>query len=216
MKTYRCTPHCRWAEIEDAAVVLSLRDGIFFGLDARAKANWVRFISGAPCDPSESLLRECLQRGLLEPVDVAQRDSTIELPRIQCSCTSSTARALWEMVKVRRMLRRYDFASAYRYAETTSSRHARNDTSTETALERATAHFLMAEGLLPSRKYFDDCLPRSLALHVVLRRLGLPSKMHIGARLDPFAAHAWVCVNDRPVLDDPTRLQNYSLLDTLP
>lgn len=46
-----------------------------------------------------------------------------------------------------------------------------------------------------------DCLPRSLTLHLLLRRGGLLSTLHIGVKRYPFGAHAWVeCLGE--VLDD--------------
>lgn len=46
-----------------------------------------------------------------------------------------------------------------------------------------------------------DCLPRSLAIYVLLRRQGVPATLRIGVKRFPFAAHAWVeCLGE--VLDD--------------
>lgn len=46
-----------------------------------------------------------------------------------------------------------------------------------------------------------DCLPRSLAVYVLLRRQGVPATLRIGVKRFPFAAHAWVeCLGE--VLDD--------------
>ncbi|MCY4505336.1 MAG: lasso peptide biosynthesis B2 protein [Acidobacteria bacterium] len=46
-----------------------------------------------------------------------------------------------------------------------------------------------------------DCLPRSLAIYVLLRRQGVPATLRIGVKRFPFAAHAWVeCLGE--VFDD--------------
>lgn len=46
-----------------------------------------------------------------------------------------------------------------------------------------------------------NCLPRSLAIYVLLRRRGVPATLRIGVKRFPFAAHAWVeCLGE--VLDD--------------
>ena len=46
-----------------------------------------------------------------------------------------------------------------------------------------------------------DCLPRALAIFVLLRRQGVPARLCIGVKRYPFGAHAWVeCLGD--VLDD--------------
>ena len=48
-----------------------------------------------------------------------------------------------------------------------------------------------------------DCLPRALAIFVLLRRRGVPATLCIGVKRYPFGAHAWVeCLGE--VLDDST------------
>ena len=48
-----------------------------------------------------------------------------------------------------------------------------------------------------------DCLPRAIAIYVLLRRRGVPATLRIGVKRFPFAAHAWVeCLGD--VLDGST------------
>ena len=48
-----------------------------------------------------------------------------------------------------------------------------------------------------------DCLPRSLAIYVLLRRRGVPATLRIGVKRFPFAAHAWVeCLGE--IIDDST------------
>ncbi len=48
-----------------------------------------------------------------------------------------------------------------------------------------------------------DCLPRSIAIYVLLRRRGVPATLRIGVKRFPFGAHAWVeCLGE--VLDDST------------
>ena len=48
------------------------------------------------------------------------------------------------------------------------------------------------------------CLPRSLALHWMLRRRGIESTLRIGVRKrgDHLEAHAWVEQGGQPLLDD--------------
>ena len=46
-----------------------------------------------------------------------------------------------------------------------------------------------------------DCLPRALAIFVLLRSRGVSATLHIGVKRYPFGAHAWVeCLGG--VLDD--------------
>ncbi len=46
------------------------------------------------------------------------------------------------------------------------------------------------------------CLEQSLALYLVLRRLGHESTLRIGVQPYPFLAHAWVEHRGVPVLED--------------
>ena len=43
------------------------------------------------------------------------------------------------------------------------------------------------------------CLEQSLALHLRLKRAGVPASFHLGVQPHPFAAHAWVSVGGEPV-----------------
>ena len=61
--------------------------------------------------------------------------------------------------------------------------------------ERAVA---TAAALFPGRA---ECLERSLLLHWLLRRRGVPCEMRLGVQLHPFLAHAWVEL-DGAVLND--------------
>ena len=72
-------------------------------------------------------------------------------------------------------------------------------TSKSESLEEICLRFLWA-----SVKFFgaDDCFPRSLALRDFLRRNGLASKLVIGVRVNPLAAHAWVQIKNTVVLED--------------
>ena len=48
-----------------------------------------------------------------------------------------------------------------------------------------------------------DCLPRAVAVYVLLRCRGVPATLRIGVKRFPFGAHAWVeCLGE--VIDDST------------
>jgi hypothetical protein len=57
------------------------------------------------------------------------------------------------------------------------------------------------------------CLQRSAATVCLLRRLGIPGKLVIGAQQLPFKAHAWVEVEGRVVNDKPHVRETYAVLD---
>ena len=50
------------------------------------------------------------------------------------------------------------------------------------------------------------CLPRALAVHAMLRRRGIASRLCLGVARDgqKLVAHAWVEAGDTPVILDPT------------
>ena len=74
------------------------------------------------------------------------------------------------------------------------------------AFQRRTVRRTLGAVRAATRYYFRrrlDCLPRSLAIYVLLRRQGVPATLRIGVKRFPFAAHAWVeCLGE--VLDDST------------
>jgi hypothetical protein len=63
-----------------------------------------------------------------------------------------------------------------------------------------------------NRRSKDDCLPRSLALVVALRRLGVDAEICFGVLKFPFAAHAWVEAGGRVINETPENVRQYTLL----
>ncbi len=57
------------------------------------------------------------------------------------------------------------------------------------------------------------CLQRSAATACLLKRIGVPAEMMIGAQQMPFRAHAWVEVDGLVVNDKPYVREMYALLD---
>ena len=56
------------------------------------------------------------------------------------------------------------------------------------------------------------CLQRSVCAARLLRARGVPARLVIGYRPDPFLSHAWVEVDDRVVNDSPIYRQRLSVL----
>ena len=63
--------------------------------------------------------------------------------------------------------------------------------------------------------YFKEmhCLQRSAAAVCLLRALGVPANLVIGAQQLPFRAHAWVEVEGKVVNDKPDVSHTYAVLD---
>jgi len=73
--------------------------------------------------------------------------------------------------------------------------------STDEAVRRTAAAF--------GTRSRQDCLLVSLCRHAYLRRLGIPSKILLGAQVPTEKMHAWVQVGDHPVLECPDVLVHY-------
>jgi hypothetical protein len=58
-----------------------------------------------------------------------------------------------------------------------------------------------------------QCLQRSAATVCLLRQLGAPARLVIGARHMPFQAHAWVEVEGRVINDKLSVTETYAVLD---
>jgi hypothetical protein len=57
------------------------------------------------------------------------------------------------------------------------------------------------------------CLPRSVAVLLLLRLRGWPARLALGAKRMPFAAHAWVEVGDVVVTDSQRVRHQYAVLE---
>ena len=72
------------------------------------------------------------------------------------------------------------------------------------AAQRRTVDRVLEVVRTATRYYYRrrlDCLPRSVAIYILLRRRGVPATLRIGVKRFPFGAHAWVeCLGE--VLDD--------------
>jgi len=81
---------------------------------------------------------------------------------------------------------------------------------------RKPARRAMLRGLVPEKEVMRamdlaltlywkrvQCLQRSVAAALLLRKYGFPAKLIIGCRTEPFLSHAWVEVGDRAVNDSP-------------
>ena len=164
-------------------------------------------------EPVLDFLAACRERGFLSdqpdapaPLPVARLRLPLRLPELAAWCTMA-----WLSVS----LRRRGFARLYRAL----GRYPIGQMATVPAIteDRALSAFLLAENAFWFRRAPRDCLPRSLALYVFLRSLGLPVTHRIGGRRFPgFVMHAWVEHAGQPLLDDGDKIATYTVLATLP
>lgn len=72
-------------------------------------------------------------------------------------------------------------------------------------MDEAVRHTAVAFG----RRSNQDCLFISLCRHVYLRRLGISSKILLGAQVPTEKMHAWVQIGNHPVLECPDVIVHY-------
>ena len=117
-------------------------------------------------------------------------------------------RAYALLLSFERNMSRHNFQGIYRRVERRKIQSPRSAPSLEDA-----CHALNVACVL----YFKEvqCLQRSAALVCLLRDLGIPATLVIGAQQLPFRAHAWVEVNRRVINDSVSAVELYGVLDRL-
>ncbi len=216
----RASAHVRFCPLGEEIVLLDLLRGKYLLLDPVAAAMWNALLSGdeevlvhdlserfgSPASTIENDLKRfresCVASGLLQ---IAQTEdeapSTAEKPASRPVWL--TGQALWALVRTFLMLRS-GLLTAYKESQRTANsvRLRPEPEITSSLVENALQAFVRAENVWSFKKAPDDCLPRSLALHRYLRRLGLPVTHHIGISKTPLEMHAWVEFRSRPLLND--------------
>jgi hypothetical protein len=120
-------------------------------------------------------------------------------------------RAWWCMLRISGALRVRGFSAAYLRVRDEAARDV--DARRAPALSKAVSSFLSAENVFWRRRGQQDCLPRSLALFLFLRRAGIRVEHKIGARRVPTVAiHAWVEYDGRGILEGSRDLTAYTQL----
>lgn len=118
-----------------------------------------------------------------------------------------TLRAYTLLLSFELVIRRRDFASLYRTVHVHPIRPRTCNT-----LDRAGACDAIDRACV---LYFKpvQCLQRSAATVCLLRQLGEPAELVIGAQPLPFRAHAWVEVQGVVVNDKVSATETYAVLD---
>jgi len=117
-----------------------------------------------------------------------------------------TLRAYVLLLSFEPPLARRDFASIYRRVRDRAVRGRQANAACEQACRAVNLACVF---------YFREvqCLQRSAALVCLLRDLGIPSTLTLGAQRLPFKAHAWVEVQGRVVNASPSSVALYGVLD---
>lgn len=234
----RVSDQIRWVSIEERVIILSLEDGLYTGLDAIAARLWHDIASDCPKDKT---CREVAERFRI-PLDrvfadydqfivtMSKRRFLVENTNgslAKCSIDGQAmARVLsflplsvqaWVLlVSMAKKINFNGFVSAYSYANQLAFIGDHGVLCERYNLPRVIKSFLRAENFFISRYALDDCLLRSLALYVFLRRLGFPAEHKIGIVGHPFAAHAWVKLAERVIFEDSLATNRFCVLASLP
>jgi hypothetical protein len=208
----RLQPHVHWAEVDRHVFILDERTGEYLGLGGHDVGLWGRVCDpGTPAD-EEGLTRlraDAVRRGWYA-ADVPADD---QIRRIRQASPPTTWRARRCLFSAFWRIRVGGFPAAYQWARRVREMEYRS--ARRGVLADALDHFLAAESTVFSRLGERDCLPRSLALFVFLRRSGFPAQHCIGVRALPFAAHAWVEDASGTVLEDGDAIRQMTVLTRL-
>jgi hypothetical protein len=116
----------------------------------------------------------------------------------QCSTSPSLLTCFLTIVAVKIMLKWKGFGRTLQYLHRRLSVVAVAPGAHDALVRATERNVALMAALYPGRA---RCLEQSLALYWLLRRRGVPVEFAIGAQPYPFAAHAWVTYNGKPVND---------------
>lgn len=215
--------HIRHAEIDGLIVILDLKASRYFLLEEVAAKMWdgifcqrdrtaivEEIVSEFAVDHRkveedfDNFVQSCMAKGFLR----VGREEVLTPKRTRRTRRAAkrflTLRAWWSLVKTWTLLKLFGFQKLHDVAQSEAAivREPQMMSGSE-LLRRAEAAFLLAENFFILKTAPQDCLPRSTALFLFLRRLGLPARHQIGVERYPMSMHAWVECDGRLVLDDP-------------
>lgn len=202
--------HVHWVQVDDVVFVLDVRRGEYFGLDPRTSDLWLRLTRAGGYLPEEcdhaalwGIVEAARVRGwLAESGQTVLDDRKDRLGAVRHWRPFLTLSAYMCLVRAFAFLKCLGFSRTYGWAQSiVLASSVRNQNNIDASmLERDLTAFFAAEHVFISPLGLDDCLPRSLALFVFLRRCGIPVRHLIGVRRYPFRAHAWVEYDGLPLL----------------
>jgi hypothetical protein len=118
-----------------------------------------------------------------------------------------TLRAYALLLSFETVIARRDFASLYSRVRRQRTSHVESHVAiygcASAAVDRACVLYFKPV----------QCLQRSAATVCLLRQLGAPAHLVVGARHFPFQAHAWVEVEGRVINDKLSVIETYAVLD---
>jgi hypothetical protein len=233
------SPSVRWVRSEDVTLLFDLASGEFLAFDGVASVIWSALADRAHPEPLigelasifdastariaadvEAFRNNCVARGLLvnttlpiaEPELRPARLASFLFARLPATLHAAAARSRLEVA-----LRLGGFPRAYGYARAATGQKGVPHTERlrDHELETLGRAFVRAEGVFVHRRGTRDCLARSLALFLFLRERGVPASHVVGLTPRPFAAHAWVEIDEVPFLEHTDGLAAFHRLAVL-
>ncbi len=208
----------RSLEDEGRAVLLDLRSGAYFALNAAGTALWDALAEGETRDAAigrleerfrvpreriardaDALIAELAAKGLVVPRERparAEEQGTRRGPgRLRALLEGAAA-----LVGVDLLIRVAGFERFHRVVRSVPTRRAGAAGPGREAADAVVRGVDAAAGLYFKRAW---CLQRSAAAACLLRLHGFPAELVIGVRRMPFLAHAWVEIDGAVINDDP-------------
>ena len=130
-------------------------------------------------------------------------------------------KAIFVYQEVVRLYRRHGFASTLNYLrELDQSTDALEDITSMDVIRLARRHILLFALLGKVLRQSNNCLAMALSLTAGLLTLGLNARTVLGKSKQPepssYPFHAWVEVNETPILEDDNIRNIYWVVDVLP
>lgn len=201
-RAIRLRNHVKWCYIDDTVIILDTLSGQYFGLPPERSNSWLTlFANGAdglsssdhPDRPDDrALIVSLRQRAWVVDPDEVDRFQMHTPPNKVGVPLFPALDAFYCLVKFAWLLRLLGFRAAYSQASAYVLTTSEHNVPASKSIGNALKAFHKAERFVISYRGVEDCLPRSLALFVYLRRCGFAAHHFIGVRRYPFAAHAWV------------------------
>ncbi len=200
---YSLAPHLHFALARDHAILLDVRADRYRAMGARAAGVLHQIATGAAIE-DEEVLRDLIAADILHCGDDVARRATMVRPARQVrdvpdgpGTSLSALRVLAGLTRIIGRQRWRGFEACLTIAAKSKvAQPLRRDPDASVRIAKAYAR---ARRWVPIRPI---CLRDSLCLLALLNRAGLDASLVLGVRVDPFAAHCWVQVDDMLLSDE--------------
>lgn len=174
-------------------------------------------------DDFNKFRESCIHRGLLAEGSVRHVSQNLTTFRINFHWgrwLPAWLHALSCHIRVSIAQRRSGFSGVYKLAQKAACRlstvDSKYDSDCNHSIDTARRAFIFTDGIVSTGRDIRDCLPRSVALLLLLRERNINATHIVAIRHRPFAGHAYVMIDGVPFLEDNKGLQQFVPLAILP